>query len=117
MKDRKIEAQMVYLLTSQIPKGRVSTYGAMARALKAEGAARAIGQVLKRNPTPIMVPCHRVVKSDGSMGGYNGIHGIPRKVRLLRSEGVIIENGKVKNLEKILFSNFRSEFISRKANR
>ena len=117
MNKRKIEARKVYLLTSQIPKGRVSTYGAVARALKAKGAARAVGQMLKRNPTPIVVPCHRVVKSDGCMGGYGGLLGIPKKVRLLRSEGVNIEKGKVKNLKKVFFSNFNAETISKKVNR
>lgn len=104
---RRFTATEVYELTSQIPKGKISTYGAVARALKAEGASRAVGQVLKRNPTPIIVPCHRVVKSDGTIGGYGGASGSPKKARLLRSEGVKVEKGKVQNLEKILFLDFK----------
>src|SRR5271169_1872753 len=93
-KTSEISSKRVYELTSQIPKGRVSTYGAIARALNSSGGSRAVGQILKRNPTPIVVPCHRVVKSDGGIGGYGGAEGFPKKIKLLRSEGVEV-NGKV----------------------
>ena len=101
-----ISAKSVYKLTSQIPRGKVSTYGAIARALNSKGGSRAVGQILKRNPTPIVVPCHRVVKSDGNIGGYSGASGYPKKIRLLRSEGVRIEGKVVSDLEKVLFSEF-----------
>ena len=101
-----ISAKNVYELTSQIPRGRVSTYGAIARALNSKGGSRAVGQILKRNPTPIVVPCHRVVKSDGSIGGYGGASGYPKKIRLLRSEGVRINGKVVSNLEDVLYSDF-----------
>lgn len=96
----------VYRITSQIPKGRVSTYGAIANALRAKGASRAIGQILKANPTPIVVPCHRVVKSDGSVGGYGGSAGSPKKIRLLSSEGVRIKEGRVQDMDKVIFTDF-----------
>jgi len=104
-----ISAKSVYDLTSQIPRGKVSTYGTIARALNSRGGSRAVGQILKRNPTPIAVPCHRVVKSDGSIGGYGGSSGYPKKIRLLRSEGVQINGKVVSNLKDILFSNFNEK--------
>ncbi len=96
----------VYEITSQIPKGKVSTYGSIAIALKAPGASRAIGQILKANPRPIIVPCHRVIKSDGGIGGYGGAKGYRKKIRLLKSEGLKIKGSKVLELEKVLFTNF-----------
>lgn len=96
----------VYRITTQIPRGRVSTYGAVANALKAKGAYRAIGQILKANPTPIVVPCHRVVKSDGTVGGYLGTSGSGKKTRLLNSEGIRIKAGRVQSMNKVFFSDF-----------
>ena len=104
-----ISSRRVYELTSQIPRGRVSTYGAIARALNSKGGSRAVGQILKRNPTPIVVPCHRVVKSDGSIGGYGGPSGYPKKIRLLKSEGVRINGKVVSDMEYVLFSDFETE--------
>lgn len=101
------EAKDVYRLTSQIPRGKVSTYGAIAAALNARGASRAVGQILKANPTPIVVPCHRVVKSDGTLGGYSGASGTPKKIRLLRSEGLDIRDGKITDLIRVKFTKFR----------
>ncbi|MGI0091701.1 MAG: MGMT family protein [Nitrososphaerales archaeon] len=114
MKAQSDFAKMVYGLTSQIPKGRVSTYGAIASAMNVHGASRAVGQILKANPKPIVVPCHRVIKSDGSIGGYGGALGSGKKIKLLRSEGLEIEGGKVKHLERVHFSRFN---FSRIANR
>jgi O-6-methylguanine DNA methyltransferase len=100
-------AKDVYNLTSEIPKGKVSTYGAVANALNARGAARAVGQILRVNPTPIVVPCHRVVKSDGEIGGYGGAAGSWKKIKLLRAEGLQIRDGRVLNMEKVVFTKFR----------
>jgi methylated-DNA-[protein]-cysteine S-methyltransferase len=99
-------AEDVYELTSRIPKGRVSTYGSIAAALNAPGASRAIGQILKANPRPIIVPCHRVVKSDGRIGGYGGSKGYPKKIRLLKSEGLRVKDSKILEMDKVLFKNF-----------
>ncbi len=98
-----------YGLVKQIPKGRVSTYGALACALGECRAARAMGQMLKENPTPILVPCHRVVMSDGTPGGYAGPH-TPRKIALLEKEGVYFEGGRVKDFEERLFTDFRTDY-------
>jgi len=95
----------VYVMTSMIPMGRVTTYGAIAKAMGFPGAARAVGQALGANPNPVVVPCHRVVRADGVLGGYSGGHGPATKAKLLSREGVRVSAGKV-NLNKYLFSEF-----------
>lgn len=106
MSNSRFSASDVYRVVSKIPKGRVSTYGAVARALRAKGASRAVGQILKVNPTPIVVPCHRVVKSDGSIGGYGGASGSKKKIKLLRSEGLNVREGKIQNMERVALNEF-----------
>jgi methylated-DNA-[protein]-cysteine S-methyltransferase len=69
-----------------IPFGKVKTYGEIASKIGKPGAARAVGNAVGANPIPIIVPCHRVVATNG-LGGYSG--GIEIKKRLLRTEGVI----------------------------
>lgn len=96
----------VYAMTSLIPMGKVTTYGAIAKAVGFPGAARAVGQALGANPNPIVVPCHRVVRSDGVLGGYSGGEGPTTKAKLLAREGVPVSAGKV-NLSKYLFSDFQ----------
>ena len=72
-----------------IPYGRIVSYGDIADELGDPGAARAVGQAVGANPVPIVVPCHRVVRSDGKLGGYSG--GQHRKVTLLGIEGVDVD--------------------------
>lgn len=94
--------EKVYQFCSRIPRGRVSTYGEIARAIGKPGSARAVGQALKRNPHAPKVPCHRVVKSDSLVGNYN--KGIDEKIRLLRLEGIHISKyEKIENFKKYLF--------------
>lgn len=82
--------QMSVLQTArQIPAGSMWTYGQVARALERPGASRAVGQALGRNPVPIAIPCHRVVASDGSLGGYSGGGGLESKRFLLALEGAL----------------------------
>ena len=77
-----------------IPRGWVSTYGRIADHLGRPGAARAVGSALAHNPYPILVPCHRAVRSDGTLGGYQG--GVAMKRALLEMEGVqFTASGKV----------------------
>jgi methylated-DNA-[protein]-cysteine S-methyltransferase len=71
----------------KIPHGQVTTYGALAREAGRPRAARAVGMVMNRNPIPIVLPCHRVVGSDGSLVGYAG--GLDRKRALLSLEGAL----------------------------
>lgn len=68
-------------------------------------ASRAVGAALRANPTPIVVPCHRVVRGDGSLAGYGGAGGTPTKAKLLRKEGVKVSGGRV-NLSEFLFTGF-----------
>lgn len=82
--------QRVYSAVSKIPRGFVATYSAIAAAC-GSGSARAVGQALRKNPFAPEVPCHRVVRSDGSLGGFFGktSHGaLWKKRRLLEAEGV-----------------------------
>ncbi|MDA0654254.1 MAG: methylated-DNA--[protein]-cysteine S-methyltransferase [Proteobacteria bacterium] len=77
----------VWQLLLQVPAGQVTSYGELAKAL--DTSPRAIGGACRANPVPILVPCHRVVASDGSLGGYSGGKGLETKARLLRHEGVL----------------------------
>ncbi len=72
--------------TARIPRGKVTTYGGLARSLGRIGAARAVGNALATNPFPLIVPCHRVIRSDGTIGGFTGGKVLKRK--LLELEGV-----------------------------
>jgi len=71
-----------------VGRGRVATYGEIARKIGRPGASRAVGQALGHNPMPLVIPCHRVLGSDGSLRGYGGGGGIRTKAALLRLEGV-----------------------------
>ena len=74
----------------KIPRGQVLTYGDVARKIGRPRAARAVGQALGSNPMPIVIPCHRVLGSDGSLHGYSGGGGIKTKEWLLKLEGAIL---------------------------
>ena len=76
----------VYELTRQIPPGRTRTYGELATDLGEPGLSRAVGQALGRNPVPLIVPCHRVVRADGEVGGFSAAGGTALKTRLLSIE-------------------------------
>ncbi len=89
-----------------MPKGRVTTYGAVARALGDIAGSRFVGLAMSRNDDIVRVPCRRVVQSDGQLGGYTG-GGPQKKKALLLSEGIKIEGNKVVDLEKVLFTDFR----------
>jgi len=73
-----------------VPRGRVTTYGALAAHVGRPGASRAVGNALASNPFPIIVPCHRAIRSDGRLGGFQG--GPAMKRALLRNEGVEVDN-------------------------
>jgi len=91
----------VYEALTQIPRGRVTTYGLLAVYLDC-GSARAVGQALRRNPNGPRVPCHRVVRADLSLGGYAGATAGAtwrRKHRLLEQEGIPIEGNCVASRE------------------
>lgn len=92
--------EKVWALAKRIPKGKVTTYKLVARKLGTK-ACRAVGNSLNRNPYAPEVPCHRVVKSDGSVGGF--AKGTKKKIAMLRKEGVKINNNKIENLKEILY--------------
>jgi methylated-DNA-[protein]-cysteine S-methyltransferase len=73
----------------RIPYGETRSYGEVAAAVGVPKGARAVGSSNKRNPVPIIVPCHRVIKSDGGLGGYDS--GLDVKRKLLELEGVSIQ--------------------------
>ena len=75
----------VLTVTAKIPLGETRTYKWVARQVGSPRAVRAVGQALKRNPYPVIIPCHRVIKEDGSLGGYAGGSG-KRKSDLLDIE-------------------------------
>jgi O-6-methylguanine DNA methyltransferase len=84
----------VHKVVQSVPKGRVITYRDVAIAVGKPGAARAVGNVMRCNPDTDVTPCHRVVRADGSVGGYNGGYDeAGRKVKRLRAEGVAFESG------------------------
>ena len=82
----------VYEIVRKIPKRKVSTYSKIAQTIGHPRAWRAVGNVLNKNRDP-KIPCHRVIKSNGEIGGYKG--GTKKKIALLKKEGIIIENGKI----------------------
>ena len=85
--------QRVLLAEYGIPRGSISTYSRIARHIGKPLAARAVGNALASNPFPLIIPCHRAVRSDGSLGGYQG--GLEMKKRLLEMEGVRVHNNRV----------------------
>lgn len=81
-----LSASAVYAALMRIPGGKVATYGDIAKAVGRPEASQAVGRILNKNPNPIKVPCHRVVMSNGTIGGY--AFGKSRKKELLESEGL-----------------------------
>ena len=74
----------------KIPKGSVKTYSQVAKAIGKPKAVRAVANAISKNPYPPSIPCHRVIRSNGGLGGYSGSGGIKQKLKLLRSEKIDI---------------------------
>jgi len=99
---KTINSEDVYNMLLTIPKGKVSTYGDLAKALGNPAASRHIGRILGKNPNPIKVPCHRVVMSNGKIGGY--AFGTQKKKQLLQNEGLIFSDEyRVNEFNKVRF--------------
>ncbi len=98
----KTFAEKCYSILLKVPEGKVTTYKDIAHALDSK-AYRAVGMAMSKNPNIPTVPCHRVVCSDGSLGGY--ALGVPRKAQMLKDEGIDIRSGAVSDLD-----NFRYRF-------
>lgn len=99
----------VYRVVHRIPVGRVSTYGDVAAAAGAPGAARAVGTAMRECQDSVAVPCHRVVKADGTVGHYgSGSAGRAVKIRLLADEGVQVdpETLRIRDFPRIRYTDF-----------
>ena len=81
----------VWNYLKKIPKGELKTYLEVARAIGKPKAFRAVANAVGKNPHPTKIPCHRVIRSDGTLGGYSGKGAIEQKSRLLRLEKVLIK--------------------------
>lgn len=85
--------QKVYEIVSRIPKGKVMTYKEVAKKAGRPNAYRAVGNILNKNPDTKKVPCHRVIRSDGKVGGY--AKGTKTKIAILKKEGLKIINSRI----------------------
>ena len=88
-----------YQILKKVPRGKITTYKEIARALKSK-AYRAVGNAMNKNPYAPNIPCHRVIKNTGEVGGFAS--GAKKKIQMLKKEGVEINKGKI-NLEKYLY--------------
>jgi deoxyribonuclease V len=104
--------EYTYNLVRQIPPGRVSTYGAVAKALGNKGYARAVGKWMNKNPNADTMPCFKIVSSDGTLGGF-GL-GLDDKIRRLKEDGVSVKNGRIVNFEKVFFDDFKTDYPLKK---
>jgi len=104
--------ERVWKIAERIPRGRVSTYGEVARALGEPDASRAVGNALNANRSP-SVPCHRVVRSGGALGGFN--RGATAKKRKLKAEGVKVERGKIACFKTVFYQLHRSHSSASRA--
>lgn len=91
--------ERVYKKLLEVPPGMVTTYGELAKAVGLKNGQRVIGRIMNKNPYPVIVPCHRVIKSNGQIGGY--AWGEKIKTNMLSKEGMKIKNGKITDLEMI----------------
>ena len=95
LQGRSAFARKVYNLLRQLPRGRVVSYGELAKAAGKPNAGRAAGSFMASNQFPLVIPCHRVVRSDGCLGGFSSSRGIADKIALLSFEGVEVLDGRV----------------------
>jgi len=93
--------EKVYKKLLEVPKGKITTYRDLARAIGLKNGQRVIGKIMNKNPYPVIVPCHRVIKSDGKIGGY--AWGEQVKAKMLSNEGIKIKNGKILDVEKSIY--------------
>ena len=96
-------ADKVYEYLKTVPRGKVTTYGMIARAIGHPRASWQVGNALHRNPTPVIIPCHRVVNREGRLAPAFAFGGVEKQAALLRAEGVEVVNGYV-DMEKYFWS-------------
>ena len=94
--NRSAFERRIYEMTRRIPYGRTTTYGRLAQQASKPAAARAVGRAMARNPVPLIIPCHRVVGSDGRLCGFSSEGGLELKQRLLdlESRAIAVRNKK-----------------------
>ena len=80
----------VWNYLKKIPRGKVKTYFEVAKSIGKPLAIRAVANAIGKNPFAPKIPCHRVIRSDGSLGGYSGKGGLKTKKLLLKREGIIV---------------------------
>ena len=93
--------QKIFKKLLEVPKGKITTYGELAKAVGLKNGQRAVGKIMNKNPYPVIIPCHRVVMSTGKIGGY--AYGEHVKIKMLNDEGIKIENGKIMDLKNTLY--------------
>jgi len=92
---------MIYKKLLQVPRGKITTYGELSKAVGLRNGQRVVGRIMNKNPYPVIIPCHRVVNSNGQIGGY--AYGPDVKTNMLNKEGIEIQNGKILDFEKIIY--------------
>ena len=93
--------EKIYKKLLDVPKGQITTYGELAKAVGLKNGQRVVGRVMNKNPYPVIIPCHRVVMSTGKIGGY--AYGEEIKEKMLHDEGIEISKGKIINLENKIY--------------
>ena len=93
--------EKIYKKLLQVPKGQITTYGELAKAVGLKNGQIVVGKVMNKNPYPVIIPCHRVVMSTGKIGGY--AFGKNIKTNMLNDEGIKIQNGKIIDLKNKIY--------------
>jgi len=93
--------EKIYKKLLEVPKGKITTYGDLAKAVGFANGQRAVGKIMNKNPYPVIIPCHRVVKSNGKIGGY--AYGEEIKENMLKKEGIKIKDGKILDWENMIY--------------
>ena len=91
----------IYKKLLEVPPGKITTYSELAKAVGFTNGQRVVGKIMNKNPYPVIIPCHRVVRSDGKVGGY--AYGEEIKTTMLIKEGVKIEDGKILDWENMIY--------------
>lgn len=99
-KEKSSFNEQCYTLLRKVPEGKVTTYKALAEALNCK-AYRAVGNAMHKNPYAPRVPCHRVIKSNGEIGGFAS--GIKKKIEMLKAEGIILDSNNKIDLSRYLY--------------
>lgn len=93
--------QKIYKKLLLVPKGKITTYGELAKAVGLKNGQRQVGRIMNRNPYPGLIPCHRVILSNGNIGGY--AYGKDIKTSMLVKEGIVIHNDKILDMNEKLY--------------